>query len=155
MADGDYYMAFEGATTEDFSGDTLTGVFEVLGAGPRPQQVEGSRKKWGSRAQNTTLYIALIDISGEIAPISEFGTIIELTNIVYSPYFRILAEGTDLPARLYDSVDSKNFWTDEDVGWVRSNRNVVREDFVVSHDFPSGADSWVLTLRAVDPNTFV
>lgn len=149
----DYTIALEGASDEAFSADVLSGVFVVLGAKPFPTQARAATVKWGDRAANTTTYIMGVRIVGEIVPLAEFGTIIELTRIVYSKHLRILATGTDLPARTFDDTDDDNFWTDATNGWVKDDRPMVRLDFVTGEDFESGADTWNLTLRDVDPNT--
>lgn len=147
----DFTLALEGASDEGFTTDVVDGTFVVLGATPIPVFSEGPQEKWGGTAANSTEYVWHVQAVLDLVGIDGFGTIVDLVAICASRYMRVMAEDTVLPRLL--TPGGANFWTDETVGWVRSNRPVCRQALDLAPDFGAGGDNVTLRLRDVDPNT--
>lgn len=145
-----YTLALERADDADFTTGAYARTFVVLGAKPEAVYPEGPVEKWGYGVENSTVYWYEVTVVLDLVGIGSFGTMIDLEYIIGSPYFRLLADGTDLPDRKFTPT-GENFWTGPTVGWARENLPVARVSYSPSSDFNAGSDSATLRLRPLDP----
>ena len=148
----DFTIALERADDEAFTTGTSSRTFNVLVATNFRLPLEGPSIKYGQRAVNTTGWVRQIVITFDHFGVAsdalygqDSGDRDELEDIIYSPHFRIIPTGTDLPR----TNGTGDWWPD----FLGTGYAVVREAYNPSSSPEAGADVVTLTLRAVDPNT--